>query len=159
MAPGAPTFFPAHPSRNQLERFLRGELSEELGAAIVRHLLARCPQCLEVTGGIWARASAKMPKPNQPPGAPPKRRRPPLSAAARAALESAAQERLLKLVGVLQEVGRELKSIAAALPPPPDPPSGEESLTVELQAAIDCVLADSIRPAIETLRAAAAPYV
>ncbi len=160
MAPGAPTFFQTHPSRDQLECFLRGELYDELGGAIARHLLARCPQCLQVTRRLWAGASGKVPKPNQPPGdAQPRKRRPraPLSAAARAALESAAQERLQELAGVLQKVSRELKTIAAALPS--DSPSGEESLSVELRAVIDCVLLDLIGPAIENLRAAAAPYV
>lgn len=141
----------AHPSREQLARFLRGELSEEVRSTILRHLLARCPQCLPVTGRMWAQASGKVP-------APKRRRRTsggvPVSAAARAALESAAQERLLELAGVLQEVGQALKGIAEALPPP-HLPMDEESVTVELRALIDCVLTDLIRPAIESLRAAA----
>jgi hypothetical protein len=163
MAPGAPSFFSTHPSPNQLEHFLQGgELSEELQADIGRHLLARCPQCLEVTRRVWAGASGKVPKPNPPPAEarqPKRRPRAPLSAAARAALESAAQERLLEIAGVLLKASRELKTIAAALPPPADPPSGEDSATVELRALIDCVLVDLLGPAIQSLHAAAAPYV
>jgi len=164
MAPGAPTFFPTHPSRHQLQRFLRGELYDELGGAIARHLLARCPHCLQVTRRLWAGESAKVPKPNTPAvdAQLPKRRAsggPRKSAAARAALESAARERLLELAGVLEEVVQALKSIAKALPPP-HLPVEEESVTVELRALIDCVLTDSLGPAIENLRTAAqtAPY-
>src|SRR5262245_21895349 len=87
----------AHPSREQLVRYLRGELSEELRSAISCHLLARCPQCLQETGRIWSQASGKAPARKGRPRASGGVR---LSAAARAALESAAQERLLELVGV-----------------------------------------------------------
>lgn len=47
-----------HPDAGLLERFMRGELSGASGRAecrkIVRHLLAGCPQCVQVTGRLWA---------------------------------------------------------------------------------------------------------
>jgi len=42
-----------HPEPTQLERFVRGELSREEARGIVRHLLARCPSCIQVTGRLW----------------------------------------------------------------------------------------------------------
>jgi hypothetical protein len=43
----------SHPAREQLERWMRGELSRSEGAGIVRHLLAGCPACLQVTRRLW----------------------------------------------------------------------------------------------------------
>ena len=45
---------PPHPPVEQLERFLRGELPREEVRAVVRHLLAECAVCREVTGRLWA---------------------------------------------------------------------------------------------------------
>lgn len=42
-----------HPSREQLERLVRGELPRSEGAEVVRHLLAGCPACLQVTRRLW----------------------------------------------------------------------------------------------------------
>jgi hypothetical protein len=44
---------PAHPEAFQLERFLRGELTQPEVRAVVRHLLTRCPRCLEIAGRLW----------------------------------------------------------------------------------------------------------
>ncbi len=47
-----------HPDPDLLERFVRGELTGPAGRAacrtIVRHLLAGCPQCSRIVGGLWA---------------------------------------------------------------------------------------------------------
>jgi hypothetical protein len=43
----------AHPEEAQVERFLRGELTRPEVRAVVRHLLTRCPRCLEIAGRIW----------------------------------------------------------------------------------------------------------
>jgi NADH:ubiquinone oxidoreductase subunit D len=42
-----------HPSRPQLVRFMRCELSRAEVSAIVRHLLTNCPQCAVVTSRVW----------------------------------------------------------------------------------------------------------
>ncbi|MEO6193888.1 MAG: hypothetical protein ABIS20_12820 [Thermoanaerobaculia bacterium] len=43
----------AHPEAEQVERFLRGELTPAEVRAVVRHLLTRCPRCAEVAGRLW----------------------------------------------------------------------------------------------------------
>jgi len=42
-----------HPESDELKRFMRGELPRPEGRAIVRHLLAGCPECLQVTRRMW----------------------------------------------------------------------------------------------------------
>jgi hypothetical protein len=44
----------SHPDLHQLERFMRGELSGTAARTIVRHLLAGCPQCVQITRRFWA---------------------------------------------------------------------------------------------------------
>ena len=43
----------AHADDEQLERFMRGQLSRPEAAVIVRHLLSQCPQCVAVTRKTW----------------------------------------------------------------------------------------------------------
>ena len=43
-----------HPSEAVLVRFMRGELPPGAAAAVVRHLLAGCAQCLKVTRKLWS---------------------------------------------------------------------------------------------------------
>lgn len=42
-----------HPDSELLERFMRGEASALERRSIVRHMLAGCPRCLEVTRPLW----------------------------------------------------------------------------------------------------------
>ena len=42
-----------HPDPRLLERFMRGEASALERRSIVRHMLAGCLQCLEVTRPLW----------------------------------------------------------------------------------------------------------
>lgn len=42
-----------HPGREQLERLVRGELPRPEAARVVRHLLAGCPACLQLTRRLW----------------------------------------------------------------------------------------------------------
>jgi hypothetical protein len=44
----------SHPEMDQVERFLRGELTQPEVRAVVRHLLTRCPRCAEVAGRLWS---------------------------------------------------------------------------------------------------------
>jgi hypothetical protein len=43
----------SHPHKDQLERFMRNELSRREVAPIVRHMLTGCTQCLQVTRPLW----------------------------------------------------------------------------------------------------------
>jgi len=42
-----------HPRPDALLRFMRGESPRAEACAVVRHLLTRCPQCLQVTRQLW----------------------------------------------------------------------------------------------------------
>lgn len=42
-----------HPAERELKAFMRGELERGEVRAIVRHLLAGCPRCTEVTRRVW----------------------------------------------------------------------------------------------------------
>lgn len=43
-----------HPSRDALDRLLRGESSRPEARTVVRHLLRGCSQCRQVTRRLWA---------------------------------------------------------------------------------------------------------
>ena len=49
-----------HPHPAELERFMRGESALDEKCAVVRHLLAGCPHCVQLTGPLW-RLGAKPP--------------------------------------------------------------------------------------------------
>jgi hypothetical protein len=49
-----------HPAPAELHRFLRGEASREEAKAIVRHLLAGCPECVVVTRPVWQLAEHRI---------------------------------------------------------------------------------------------------
>lgn len=42
-----------HPDFRLLESFMRGELSGAACRTIVRHLMAGCPQCVQITRRFW----------------------------------------------------------------------------------------------------------
>ena len=44
----------SHPTRAELEGFMRGELRRPQARGVVRHLLTGCPECLAVTRHCWA---------------------------------------------------------------------------------------------------------
>lgn len=54
----ASTSAEVHPPEMRLVRFMRCELSQREVDPVVRHLLAGCPQCLEVTRRLWALGEA-----------------------------------------------------------------------------------------------------
>jgi tetratricopeptide (TPR) repeat protein len=43
----------AHPSCDELERFMLGELAPDVNRRVLRHLLADCAHCHETTGLLW----------------------------------------------------------------------------------------------------------
>lgn len=59
--------FPAvrwsHPPAEQLERFMRGELSLPEALPIVRHMLAGCTECQRVTAPLWELMEQKPERP------------------------------------------------------------------------------------------------
>jgi len=65
----------------------------------------------------------------------------------------AAQAQLRLLARRLGEIQADLRRVSDSLPPGGDPE--EQDVAVEIRAVIDCVLVDSIRPAIRDLQAAA----
>lgn len=50
-----------HPTREELEGLIRGELPKKEARRVVRHLLTRCRECVSVTREIWFRG-------DRPPG-------------------------------------------------------------------------------------------
>lgn len=50
----APPVHPSHPHPDQLERFMRTELSRHEVVPIVCHLLTGCTRCKRVTRRLWA---------------------------------------------------------------------------------------------------------
>jgi hypothetical protein len=42
-----------HPSLDQLQGFLRGDIAIRERLSVVRHLLAGCPECVAVTRQDW----------------------------------------------------------------------------------------------------------
>jgi tetratricopeptide (TPR) repeat protein len=42
-----------HPSRDELERFMLGELQSDDNRRVLRHLVADCPRCHETTSRLW----------------------------------------------------------------------------------------------------------
>jgi hypothetical protein len=133
-----------HPTKEDLERFMRGERCEEEPRTIVRHLLTGCRQCRRVTRRLWRLGAQERSKP---------RRR----EAARSQLARGAQEMLPGFVKMLEGIRAALQEILVGLPPPqpPDDEDDEVSVTEELRAVIECVIRDSVNPAIADLRAAA----
>jgi hypothetical protein len=49
-----------HPRPIVLLRFLRGEAADVERCAVVRHLLAGCPECVAVTRPVWRLAVEPM---------------------------------------------------------------------------------------------------
>jgi hypothetical protein len=75
--------------------------------------------------------------------------------------ETAAREALQEMAQQVESIGRRLEEVRASLPIPPNEDMmllGEDEMDVstEIRSVIECVLADSIGPAIRDLRAAAA---
>ena len=75
--------------------------------------------------------------------------------------ETAAREALQEMAEQVESIGRRLAEVRASLPIPPNEDMmllGEDEMDVstEIRSVIECVLADSIGPAIRDLRAAAA---
>jgi hypothetical protein len=71
-------------------------------------------------------------------------------------IESAAQAELRKIAEDLKVIRERLKVVQEGLPVAPDRGDDEMDTVTELRSVIDCVLVDSIGPALRDLLAAAA---
>jgi hypothetical protein len=118
-----------------LMAFLRGELARDEAREVVRHLL---------------RAHTRrdsMTQKNHPAGD----------------AEAAAQARLREIVEELKTIERELRAVHQSLNPPPEARTApdveseadERDVATEIRAVVECVLIDSLGPAIRDLQAAA----
>jgi hypothetical protein len=156
----------AHPSPADLERFMRCELEDAATQAVVRHLLAGCEKCRDITARLWNHGSRQpsslieiLAKPEmrlkgrRRPGRP--KKRDPRWSAAVASLESVAQEILREYAQELEDLRDRLEILAAGLSRLPAGNPDRVSIAEELQAIIACVLQDTLRQAIDDLRAAA----
>jgi hypothetical protein len=134
-----------HPEESTLETFLRGDLTREETRLVVRHLLTGCPACRQVTRRLWELGMKKTCMEG--------------GSLLMTDIE-AAQARLREIVRDLETLKHRLTGVLASLPPSPaetdrllefepaDPGTG-------IRTVIQCVLHDSIEPAIGDLRDAA----
>jgi hypothetical protein len=71
-------------------------------------------------------------------------------------IESAAQAELRKIAEALKVIRERLRAVQESLPVAPDQGEDEMDTATELRSVIDCVLVDSIGPALRDLLSAAA---
>jgi hypothetical protein len=154
----------AHPSPADLQRFMRCELDDAEHRTVVRHLLAGCEKCRDVTARLWNHGARDMSSLIEMLASPKTlarhRRRArskwdPRMSAAVATLESIAREILREYLRELEGIRDRLEILAAGLARVPVEDPERISAGEELQAAIACVLHDTLRPAIDDLRAIA----
>jgi hypothetical protein len=50
----------SHPTAEELESFMRGELKRPAVSTLVRHLLTGCPRCVAVTRRLWNLGEAPL---------------------------------------------------------------------------------------------------
>jgi hypothetical protein len=76
--------------------------------------------------------------------------------------DAAIQDRLQEIIEDLRGIGRRLRELHESLPAPSPEEGAEESAEegekVQLRSAIECVLLDSLGPAVRDLLAAAGRY-
>lgn len=135
-----------HPERDRLEALMRGALPRAEAQAVIRHLLAGCESCRQITGRLWRLSD----EPLWIEGGNPLMNK----------IETA-QEQLREIVRELGALKLRLLEVKAGLLSSPTG-SGElqeeepPDLETEIRTVIECVLQDSLEPAIGDLRDAAA---
>jgi hypothetical protein len=138
-----------------LAGLFRGELPRDEAREIVRHLLTGCPGCLQVTRRLWSLGEGPARIAISPQGEPRMTRK--NSAASKA--EAAAQAQLKEIMEKLKAVEKEMREIHRSLDPPEGAPAGsgvdedENDISTEIRSVIECVLTDSLGPAIRDLQA------
>jgi hypothetical protein len=137
-----------HPSRADLESFMRGELPQGTRAVVVRHLLRGCAKCRETTARLWSFGEETV-------GGERDMER---SSGGREAMALAtARRQLLKLADELATFQLTLRGIQASLPEAPAEAvrlADVEAMdpATELGAVIACVTNDYLGPAERDLR-------
>ncbi|MFL6264294.1 MAG: hypothetical protein ACJ76Y_31795 [Thermoanaerobaculia bacterium] len=137
----------AHPTASELERFMRGELTRSETRAVVRHLLAGCGICRAVTRRLWSFGDR------------PGERRTGFDFEGGSAPMNeieAAQAEIRKIVRELKPLKARLLEVVTSLPPSPAETSPlldveQTDLRTEIRSVVECVLNDSLAPAIRDL--------
>jgi hypothetical protein len=134
-----------HPERDRLEGLMRGELPRAEAQAAVRHLLTGCASCRRITGRLWRLGDEPF-----------------LMEGGNLFMSEikAARTQLGDIVRDLEAIRFRLLGVRAALLPSPGGSGGlpEEEPpdpAIEFRTVIECVLHDSLEPAIGDLRDAA----
>jgi hypothetical protein len=148
--------FRPKPSEQDLAGFLRGALSRDQTRLIVRHLLTGCPDCLQVTRRLWNLGEVPTRIAISPQGElRMTRQNSPASEA-----EAAAQAQLKEIMEKLKAVEKEMREIHKSLDPRESARSGaaaeseaDNDISTEIRSVIECVLTDSLGPAIRDLQA------
>lgn len=130
-----------HPTPALLLRFLRGEINLAEKRAVVRHLLAGCPECVAVTRPVWQLAEQLATK-----------WRPEVIEGARQEVRAAA--------GELKSIRYRLLGVHAGIPPSPHEASledleGDPDVEMEIRTVIANGIRNCLDPLIDDLLAAA----
>ncbi len=143
----------AHPAASELERFMRGELARSEARAVVRHLLAGCESCRALTRRLWRFGEG------------PGKRRNGLIWKEGSSLMTdieAAQAEIGEAVRELKALKLRLSRVVESLPASPAETSPLLDVEpadprTEIRSVVECVLNDSLDPAIRDLDAVAGP--
>jgi hypothetical protein len=141
-----------HLERDRLEGFLRGELPRAEAQAVVRHLLTGCASCRRITGRLWRLGDEPLSMEGLMEGGNPLRSEIEVDQAQLREIVRDLEAIKFRLLGVKANL---LSSPGTGRLPeeePPDPGS-------EIRTVIECVLHDSLEPAIRNLRGAAVSAV
>jgi hypothetical protein len=135
-----------HPAESELERFMRGELTRSETRAVVRHLLAGCEVCRAVTRRLWGFGD----RPGE------RRTGFDLEGEERMNEVEAAQGEIRGVVRELRSLKVRLAGVVASLPPSPAetsplPDMEQTDLRTEIRSVVECVVNDSLAPAIRDL--------
>ncbi len=123
-----------HPAEETLLRFLRGEASQAERRAVVRHLLAGCPECLAVTRPAWKLMESAAKKEGL-----------------MADEVTAAHTELRLIIQDVETLRYRLLGVRASLPELEDPADA----AAELRVRIRHIVGDRVHSLLEELRAAA----
>jgi hypothetical protein len=137
----------AHPTESELESFVRGELPRNESRAVVRHLLAGCEGCRAVTRRLWGFGDRPGERRT---GFDPKE-----GSSVMTEIE-AAQGQIREIVRELKLLKLRLSGVVASLSPSPAETSPLLDVEpadpkTEIRSAVECVMNDSLGPAIRDL--------
>jgi hypothetical protein len=136
-----------HPTESELRRFVLGEQARSETRAVVRHLLTGCEECRAVTRRLWGVGDFPGDRPT----------RFDLEGGEVMTEIEAAQEELRKAVRELSSLKLRLLEVVSSLPPSaaetsPLPDLEQTDLRIEIRSVVECVVNDSLAPAIRDLK-------